>query len=155
MIVNVGNECSGEAYQALLEFVAKLSSTFYLINQFQISEKDSPFLSQAEPYLIEERQTSEWPGTRLQGGQESSALMISYGVTRESIKLLIDTCSSLYQWSRWSQPPLPEDLGFVRLDGSVLLASISHENDAWLELDEAELSDFMAVVRSKGIIISY
>jgi hypothetical protein len=32
------------------------------------------------------------------------------------------------------QMVLPEDLGFLRADGSILLASISHEHDAWLEL---------------------
>jgi hypothetical protein len=95
--------------------------------------------------------TSEWPGTKLGDGKGDSALIRYYNINSESVKLLTEFSSSLYAWSRWADPPLPEDLGFVRSDGRTFLATISHEEDAWLELDEEELKEFIVLARENGI----
>lgn len=61
--------------------------------------------------------------------------------------VLADAATSLYAWR---QPELPEDLAFLRADGSVVLATIAHERDAFMELaphEAARASDAVPWLR--------
>jgi hypothetical protein len=77
----------------------------------------------------------EWPGTTLLG--RDAATLIEYRCTRTLATVLTSLTNSLY---KWLEPDLPEDLGFIRSDGSVWLASTSHEKCAFLEFSSEELS---------------
>ena len=143
-------DCSGQTYVELLEFVAERSSSFYLVDQQNIPISESAFLRSASTFLHETRSSSEWPGTELLGfpGELPRRASIHYfTISLESIRLLVETTDWLYGW-QWSEEPcLPEDLGFIRSDGTVVLAMVSHEHFAWLELEESECADFVALAK--------
>jgi hypothetical protein len=52
-----------------------------------------------------------------------------------SLDVLASSAESLFDWV-W--PRLPEDLHFVRTDGTTVLGTIAQEDDAWLVLTAAE-----------------
>lgn len=151
--VNICSECSGLAYYSLLNFVSDKANCFYLVNSFGLSETDCPFLSLAKPYLLRQQRQSEWPGTIL-GGQGEGVNVMYYTVTPGSINLVHSATTSLYTWLKYSNPPLPEDLGFIRPNQKVVLASVSHEQDAWLELEDDEFESFKVLATKEGIEFS-
>ena len=85
-------------------------------------------------HLISEKETSEWPGTRLLGRKKARAF--KYRLNASSAQLLQDVCSS---FSNWIAPNRPEDLSLLRADSTVWLGSVAHEKDVFLELEDAEL----------------
>ena len=143
-------DCSGQTYVELLEFVAERSSLFYLVDQQNIPISESAFLRSASTFIHETSSSSEWPGTKLLGfpGELPRQASIHYfAINPESIRLLSQTTDCLYGWLSSEQPCLPEDLGFIRADGTVVLATVSHEHIAWLELEESECADFVALAK--------
>jgi hypothetical protein len=84
--------------------------------------------------VIDVREQSEWPGTRLFG---HTASVTHFDLNDESVALLKSVSNSIFGWRT---PKLPEDLCLLREDESVWLGSISHERDAWLEVTESELA---------------
>lgn len=89
-------------------------------------------LNRLHPHLAEQRRSRSWPGTSLLRGE---ATVLRYQLTAEVLEALLHASPGLYGWK---QPDLPEDLAFLRGDGSVLLASISHEGDAILSVSDQE-----------------
>jgi len=77
----------------------------------------------------------QWPGTTLLGTR--SATLIEYRCTDTLANGLLSLTDRLYGWLR---PDLPEDLGFIRADGSVWMAATSHERFAFLDLSSDELT---------------
>jgi len=61
------------------------------------------------------------------------------------------------RFSEWVAPGLPEDLCFLRQDGSWLLASVTHEGDVFIEVSNDErhelalmYPDFLALFSAEG-----
>jgi hypothetical protein len=75
---------------------------------------------------------SEWPGTRI---MDTSATIYEIRLSAEVLERLKLVANCLHDWVA---PDLPEDLAFLRADKTAWLASISHEDEAWLKLDEDE-----------------
>jgi hypothetical protein len=125
-------------YRRLLQFAAARASTLYVVvrDESQLSDDARLTLSILEPSLISVSKVAEWPGTRLLAGGE--ARVFTYRASSSVMKELETRAGGLYDWIG---PGLPEDLGFRRRDGSVWLASIAHERDAWLELEPNELKE--------------
>jgi len=127
---------------SLLAFCGARSTTALLI----VREKDwltdaaRRVLSELEPHLLSKTESAEWPGTRLFAG---SATVLRYLVTPIFVSLLQSQTEGLYQWQ---QPERPEDLCFLRQDGTPLLVTITHESDAYLELEEDEYREIMRFV---------
>ena len=69
---------------------------------------------------------------------EGEARIVNYQASSSVVQELETSTGGLYDWI---VPHRPEDLGFRRRDGSVWLASIAHERDAWLELELNELKE--------------
>jgi hypothetical protein len=94
-------------------------------------------LQLAKPYLRSVADESEWPGTQLSG---HTATVYRYQLSVDFLALLKTRSRGLFDWvSTWnSNRELPEDMAIYRSDGSVLLGSIAHECEAWLELTPDE-----------------
>jgi hypothetical protein len=104
-------------------------------------------ITRLQPFLIQESEVAEWPGTTLTGGR--TARMLQFGVTKDFTEALLDMTKGLFDWQ---QPGLPEDLGFLRPDHSVWMASIAHERDAYFELTPQETDVLVREVPSiRGI----
>jgi hypothetical protein len=75
-----------------------------------------------------------WPGTALVG---ANATVLRAALDARVRHLLTEAVEGLYDWQ---QPDRPEDLAFLRRDGTALLGSVAHEADAFLVLDDDELA---------------
>lgn len=131
------SEPCGASYASLLEAALAHCSSFYLMTL-----DDQPYDESAQrirlalrPFLQSSSRVKAWPGTQLLG--TTGAILESYRLDAESAEVLRGAADCLYDWR---SPGLPEDLGFRRADGSLWLASVAHERDAWWELRADELS---------------
>jgi hypothetical protein len=75
------------------------------------------------------------PGTKLLG---STRLVHEYAITPEVVAVLQETVSGMYEWQG-----SPEDLAFLRADGSELMLTIAHEAEGWLTLHESERDELL------------
>ena len=123
-------EPHGSAYDLLLGFCAERSKTCSLVQRKP--DQAEHFLSLAQAHLVESRLTASWPGTELIG---PIARIHVFALSAGMLELLSTRCRRLYGWL---QPDLLEDLATFRQDGSVVLGSIAHEGESWLEITEEE-----------------
>jgi len=77
----------------------------------------------------------EWPGTRLIGS--NTATLHTFRLSLDVQRMLRTRARSILDWSN---PELPDDLHFLREDGTLIFGSIAHENYAWVVLNGTELA---------------
>ena len=92
-----------------------------------------------KPFEIEIKRSSRWPGTELVGHK---AMIYSFQSLPELSKILKEAANSLYSWV---QPPLPEDLCFLRSDNTPLLITIAHEHCSSLDITDREKEELEKV----------
>ena len=80
------------------------------------------------------RLVRQWPGTTVAGARTQTRLL--FDVTPVSLDVILGVSSSFWDWANTDYP---DDLHFLRSDGSVVLGSTWCTRVAWLELDDAEL----------------
>lgn len=131
----------GQTYRALLAFAARFSGSFSLVWRHQLSFDSSAAVLEGvlRPFLIEQTESSEWPGTRLIG---HSAIVRTYRLAPDSARALA-TAGGLFGWR---SPTRPEDLAFYAPDGRCWLGTIAHERDAFVALDANDLAALRAAV---------
>ena len=135
---SITQSLSPEEYDGLIRAVALISATFGVVqygDPRRYSESSEPaarLLNDLVPYLVYLEQDFAWPGTV----SVSAVWHPCFRVTDETIKMIVDVTSSLWDWSH---PELPEDVHFLREDGTVVLGSTRCDEYAWLELDDEEL----------------
>jgi hypothetical protein len=127
-----------EAYCRLLEFLFGHAASCSVVvrPELALDQKGRHFLIEAEGDLETVLICSEWPGTKLLPG---TASVYTFHLSPHFRNVFTQQASHLFDWV---QPSLPEDPAFYRKDGSVLLGSVSHEQDAFIELSAAELAGF-------------
>jgi hypothetical protein len=132
-VFNFINEPRGDVLRRLMGAVAALSTSSILVirDELGLSDTAMSLLSALEPHLVERQRSSSWPGTSL---LDEKATVIRF-LHSAVLDQLLSAAEGLYEWQ---QPSLPEDLAFLRDDGTALLASISHEQDAFLEVSDDE-----------------
>lgn len=134
-VYDILEEPTDSSYDALLEFCGQHATECSLVCRDDLlpAQTAADFLTAASGHLVGSADQASWPGTKL---SEATALVIQYRVTVELIALLKRSARGLYGWR--ADRSLPEDLAFYRGDRSVLMGSISHERDSWLELSVEE-----------------
>lgn len=139
-VYSIVQEPVGDTYQALVAFCSKHASEMLLVvREPQILEEAArTAIRTIEALGASSIDASEWPGTRLTRG--GSAHVYHIPITHDSISFVTNTANNLYAWL---SPALPEDLCFLRNDGEDILASISHEEDAYLTLSDDEYADLL------------
>lgn len=128
---NLREEPQGKAYRELIDRALVHSETFLLVVQDQsepLEPSGEELLKRLAPFLIAKARESEWPGTTLIG---SAADVYRYRLTPGSAQVLKEAVDSLFDWQH---PHLPEDLSFIRPDGTPWLVTITHERDAYFFL---------------------
>jgi hypothetical protein len=90
-------------------------------------------LAELEPYLVSVADESDWPGTHLDGG--ATARVHRYRLHPETLDIATAATDRLYGWG---PPELPQDIAFVRGDGTPFLATVTQERWAAVTLDEDE-----------------
>lgn len=143
-IYDLTEEPSGAVLRGLVEWAQSTAAQLGLIvhsPSVRLAPRAVDFLDRASPYLSSEREVAEWPGTRLIGGRRG--ILRVYRLTPELTQIFEATADRLYMWVN---PGLPEDPHLLRDDGSVLLGTVSQEEDAWLELHESEFASLIGDV---------
>lgn len=136
----LGCEPRGASYEALLRRVAEFSSLVLVVvrDDLGLTDEARQLLNELDKLGSSQMRASEWPGTQLLGGEAS---IWRAPVTDKLVEILVRASDSLYGWQ---QPQLPEDLAFLRTDGSTVLGTVAHEEDGWLELADQEYSSIVA-----------
>jgi hypothetical protein len=124
-------EPQGELYRDVLTAGLAHASTLGLVFPNSSSTGPSPSADALGPFLLEEEEVSEWPGTLSQ----ELRLRRLYELNVAVVEILSATVMNLFDWQ---MPDRPEDPHLLRADRSLWLGTISHERDAWLELSDAE-----------------
>jgi hypothetical protein len=127
-------EPSGPTYERLV----RLAPTY--CTQALLVVRDEGGMSEALATVLRDlaaqsRRASSWPGTRLIG---ADATVYEAPLSPANVAILCAAGDRLYGWL---QPDLPEDLCFLRADGSAWLTSIAHEGDAFLTMRPHEAAD--------------
>ncbi|WP_350278288.1 hypothetical protein [Kribbella sp. HUAS MG21] len=126
----------GEDYRGLLRAVAPLADVFGLLDKgpgTRMGESGREVLRRLGEHLLAADAVQAWPGSRIVGTSTQNRYL--FRLDEESLEVLTTAASSLFDWV-W--PRLPEDLHFLRADGSTVLGTVAQEDDAWLELTAAE-----------------
>ncbi len=128
-------EPRGDGYRALVHFIADSGATAGLVlreHRNSVNASAADLLDALAPFVVRDERVASWPGTQLAA---HTARLVRFALTPETAGILRERAEGLYGWL---QPDLPEDLCAWRGDGSLLLASIAHERDGWLELEPVE-----------------
>jgi len=146
------NEPRGDLYRRILDLASQDATTAYAVLRptVPLDATAVAALGRLKEHEIGRREVGEWPGTRLLFG--ATATLVEFRMTAELSSVLASLASGLYEWM---QPRLPEDLGFLRDDGSTWLASISHERDGYFEMSMTEERSLLSrVPELSGLLAS-
>jgi hypothetical protein len=135
-------EPRGEALGKLLRALSHhaSSATVVVRDDSELSDVGRAVLSRLALHLVEHHRASSWPGTTL---SDEEATVFCFALSASVLDELSCAAEGLYGWQ---QPTLPEDVALLRADGSVILGSIAHEHDAFLELGDEEFESLVANV---------
>jgi hypothetical protein len=130
----VVEEPRGEVLRRLIRALGQYSSSVMMVlrDDFDLDESGRALLARLQPHLVERNRRSSWPGTTL---LREEATVFRFALNEAVLNILSDASDGLYDWQ---QPTLPEDLALVRDDGTAILGSICHEQDAYLEVTDEE-----------------
>jgi len=141
-IVDMSDEPRGETLHGLLRWLAAHSSRVSIVLRkgVGLAPGGDALLARLQPHLVAQTESSSWPGTTLLDGV---ATVFHFGPIEAVLETLLGAAGGLYDWQ---QPRLPEDLAFLRSDGTAILTSISHERDGYLEITPDEYANLIASV---------
>ena len=133
-IYNFTKKPEQDIYHDILYIAQKLCSFFVLVIRKDIGcgEKICELQNTLKPFLIRSYESKEWPGTIL---LDDCACVYEYKLCDDTAIILRNNAKSLFEWQ---QPEFPEDLCFMRKAGKPWLISISHENDAYVQMTKKE-----------------
>lgn len=147
-VYSITEEPSGDAYKRIVAFCSRHASEMLLVvRQGQnLEASGQSTVRQLEAFGATWVDATKWPGTLLTRG--GSARVYHIPINRESVAHIANAVNSLYAWLL---PEHPEDLCFIRADGEDVLATISHERDAYLTLSDQELAEFRGDLLLSGL----
>lgn len=124
----------GDTYRGLVRAAAQYCTAFGLVHQRRerTAEVDRVLRTLA-PHLIDVKQGSSWPGSEVSAGY--TAEVFTYRLVDATVEALVTMVDRLYGWEQMDRP---EDLHFLRPDGTVWLGTTAHENDGWIVLSADE-----------------
>ncbi|MEJ8553067.1 hypothetical protein [Tepidibacter sp. Z1-5] len=137
-MLNISNR---KQYTYLLKHSITKCTEFILVvvPEIELNTNGAKVLDRLKPYLKEKKKGYEWPGTqRFEDGDPVT--IYHYSLNEHSINILLQSADSLYSWV---QPNLPEDLCFIKEDGSVWVYTSSHEEMSWVEDESDEELNFI------------
>jgi hypothetical protein len=121
-----------------------LSALLVVRGVHELSPRGQELLSALAGSLVAHSSTSEWPGSRM---QDAEASVNQYALTEATTAMLAAAAGGLYDWMA---PKLPEDLCFIRPDGTPWLVSVAHERDAYVLLSQTEAVELLAELPALG-----
>jgi hypothetical protein len=104
------------------------------LTKMELFPRGEELLTRFEPFLVERRETNEYPAGSLPWG---TITVQTYRLERASLDLLLGAADRLFDWQ---EPELPNDLCLMR-DDHAWLTTMASDGEAVLTLEEAELMD--------------
>jgi hypothetical protein len=144
IIFNLLREPRKAAYEMLIDASFKFCNTFLLVAKDGVNSLG--VLKSLEPFLVKKSKENEWPGTK----STNPELVFRFRLEEGSSQILKEAVDRLYGWQ---QPTHPEDLCFLRPDGSPWFVSISHEFESYFEMTQEEKDLFSAQVPEIGPLV--
>jgi hypothetical protein len=147
---NLVKEPTGETYCRLIRHLSSYCNEFLLVIRSSVNAYPSTIegLEKFRDFLLRRSEEAKWPGTELLDG---TATVYRFRLSPEALDHLSSLAEGLYSWK---QPELPEDLCFIRFDGSPCLVSIAHEKDGYLLLSDEEYAQLIEEVPDVVPLIS-
>jgi hypothetical protein len=132
-----------ELYRGLIDAALEVCPEFLLVlrQQVRLEVRAENVLARLQPKLLKAEMSTRWPGTELLFGDRAE--IRHYRLDAESALVLKDAAKSLFDWIH---PELPEDLCFMRPDGTPWLITTAHEHFADLSIS----SDERATISLRG-----
>jgi hypothetical protein len=142
MIYYLKTDLKSPLYQAVVDLGTQRRCSVLMVvrDSIPLSQGASAVLRELEPFLIEKKEASQWPGTIL---TTSVALVFRYLLCTLSASVLKNATDHLYGWA---QPDLPEDLCLVGEAGAPFLTTISHEEESYFHLSAKEREDLVRAI---------
>jgi len=133
--LRIAREPRGPQLRALLEVGLDYCDRFLVaLTDMKRSQRAEELLASLEPFLIERRETNEYPA----GSVPWCTITVStYRLNRASLELLLAATDRLFDWL---EPELPNDLCLLRGDEAWLITMAS-DRVALLALDGPERLD--------------
>ncbi len=133
------SEPRGATWRALIDRAVEVCQSFQvIIPPFKVEhEAQLELLAEFAPFQLGRYRVDEWPGTRL---LDETAILLRFRLNRDSADLLKESLGGPFHLGHLNAP---EDLAFLREDGSVWFASVTHESMAWLELSPTEAPEIL------------
>jgi hypothetical protein len=131
----------GKAYFNLIDYASRICPKFMLVVQPQYSSVSTTreALEHLQVHKITAEERSAWPGTELYVENDIPKFglptIYEFSFSEGSAKVLKEKTNRLFGWR---QPDLPEDLCFLREDGTPWLTMVSHEETCRLDLTDEE-----------------
>lgn len=140
MTLTFAAEPTGQAFRELLQaFVGRAGSFGVVLDDVSPRAETQALLAALSDKALSEEATRTWPGVDVPEWADSS-VVYTFSYDAAVPEILFAHCPGLFAWQ---QCRLPCDLHLRALDGSVLLGSVTAEEDAWVELS---LSEWRALV---------
>lgn len=129
-------DITGDQYRSFIHSMAQMFPICSLAcqNLLMLRSRCLSALDRLRPFLISEEDVDEYPGSF--GYPPGAVKCLKYQTTPECVRVLCDTCSSLFEWENTD---LPEDLAFYREDGTNSFGSVSHEGYCFFVFSPSEL----------------
>jgi hypothetical protein len=136
-IYNIRNDAVLEYIERLLNYFCNngFSFSFVVRKDIVIDQDCHDVIRRFAAFVVEVRDTTEWPGTQLLDGV---ATVYRYLLSRESVLILMSYRMNIH---RWVHPRFPEDLCFYASSGDPCFVTISHEADSYFMLSRPQLDD--------------
>jgi hypothetical protein len=138
----ITRDITGEAYLAFVTAALRSQHSFLLVwpDQLDFTKAARAVCTGIANLQIRRQRTDRWPGTQI---WDSRATIVTYKCHPTAFSYLARP-GSLFSWQA---PDYPEDLAFFRHRGVCSLASVSHEQEAWILCPELrhELADIVPV----------
>ena len=119
---------------ALFLDVSSIADYFLLVVRpdLKLSRSGTALLEDIAPWLDRSWESSEWPGTKLLTG---TVKILRY---RDPHRVVTCCLGRVVSPFAFAQPDYPEDPCLLRADQSPIFTTISHERDAYLNLEPFE-----------------
>lgn len=133
---------SGTAYELLIDELIEKTDRFMLVDRKYV-EGDTPervakVLQRLEPYLIEKSTMEEM--MMLSGAMYSEGIYYIYRCTPDSGQVLKEEANRFHDWL---YPSLPDDLCFLKEDGSDYFYTVAHEHMYGMHITQEEAIELM------------
>ena len=144
-------EPRGAEYADLLRSAPAYCDSALLVvrDDIKLDDFGISFLRSVERNSLSKKESHEWPGTIL---FEGSATVFRLRLDEHLSRRMTAAVDGLFDWK---QPHLPEDLCLLRPNEDPWLISISHEHEAYLDINEREYRELKAVYPDLMRFVAY